>query len=144
VTRVNAAAIATGAIRAQWPRGQYRLHPAVEAKRAFNTDDARMLMPWATNPHGPEHRRAHPAGGHKWVTVSSGPRQRDPDRAARASGMGTVINAYFADQASFPREAGDEIAKRFGMSPKNGGADDPYDEAAAWAMKCSATTCFRK
>ena len=138
VTRVNAAALATGS----YPDrnglvGNTVFIPAVEAKRAFNTDDARMLMRLEdrvlTAPSLPE--LLAPAG-HKFVAISSGSTGSAFLLAPRSAskGIGTVINGYFAEQASFPREAGDEILKRFGKPSGKGGAADPFDDAVAWAM----------
>jgi predicted AlkP superfamily pyrophosphatase or phosphodiesterase len=138
VTRVNSAALATGT----YPdrnglMGNLVYIPAVDPKHAFNNDDASMLLKLGdrilTVPSLAERMQA---AGEKFVAVSSGSTGSALLMAPRApSGAGVVINGYFAGQASFPREPGEEIVKRFGAAPKKGGAADPYDDAMDWGMK---------
>src|SRR5258706_6299405 len=138
VTRVNSAALATGS----YPdrnglMGNLVYIPAVDPKRAFNNDDASMLLRLGdrilTAPSLAERRQR---AGERFVGVSSGSTGSALLMAPRAPfGAGVVINGYFAGQASYPREPGDEIVKRLGAPPKKGGAADPHDDAVDWAMK---------
>src|SRR5258706_7814092 len=138
VTRVNSAALATGS----YPdrnglMGNLVYIPAVDPKRAFNNDDASMLLRLGdrilTAPSLAERMQA---AGEKFVGVSSGSTGSALLMAPRAPfGAGVVINGYFAGRASYPREPGDEIVRRLGAPPEKGGAGDPPDDARDWAMK---------
>jgi len=138
VTRVNASAIGSGTYPARnGMMGNTVFIPAVDPKRAFNNDDARLLMKLGDDALTvPTLAELMEKSGEKLVVVSSGSTgsafllaQRSP------KGMGTVINGYFEGQASYPREAGDEAVKRFGPASAKAGARDSFDDAAAWGMK---------
>ncbi len=137
VTRLNASSIGTGAYPSRHGMmGNSVFIPAVDAKRAFNNDDAAKLLPLGerilTTPGLAElmHR-----AGEKFIAVSSGSTGSALLLAPRSpGGIGIVINGYFDGQVAFPKEAGEAIAKRFGPAPKKGGAKDTYDDAMVWGM----------
>jgi predicted AlkP superfamily pyrophosphatase or phosphodiesterase len=140
VTRVNATSIATGSYPGRHGiMGNSIYVPAVEAKRAFTNDDAKMLLRLEDRiVTAPGLADVLQAEGHKYVAVSSGSTGSALLLAPRSPrGVGIVFNGDFApgEQAAFPKEAGVEVLKRFGPAPKKGGATMPYDESAAWAMK---------
>jgi predicted AlkP superfamily pyrophosphatase or phosphodiesterase len=138
VTRVNATAIGSGTYPARnGMMGNTVFIPAVDPKRAFNNDDARLLMKLGDDVLTvPTLAELMEKSGEKLVVVSSGSTGSAFLLAPRSpKGMGTVINGYFEGQASYPREAGDEAVKRFGPASTKGGAGDSFDDAAAWGMK---------
>src|SRR5262249_32847221 len=108
--------------------------PAVDPKRPFTNDDARLLMKLGDDVLTvPTLAELMQKAGEKLVVVHSGTTGSAILLAPRSpKGLGTVINGYFEGQVSFPREVGDEAVKRFGAPPKKGGAQDPYDDPVAW------------
>jgi arylsulfatase A-like enzyme len=138
VTRVNATSIASG----MYPdrhgiMGNSIFVPAVEAKRAFTNDDAKMLLRLGeritTAPSLAEILKDE-----KVVAVSSGSTGSALLLAPRApAGVGLVINGDFApgEQVAFPKESSAALLSRFGAAPRKGGAKDAYDASVAWAMR---------
>ena len=136
VTRVNASSIATGSYPDKHGlMGNIVYIPEVDAKKAFNNDDARMLMKLGDHIlTTPSLAELLPAGD-RMVSVSSGSTGSALLVVPRAAqGVGTVINGYFDGAMSQPPEAGEAIRKRFSNAPKKGGALEAHDEAMAWGM----------
>jgi arylsulfatase A-like enzyme len=140
VTRVNATSIASG----MYPdrhgiMGNRIFVPAVDPKRAFNNDDAKLLLRLG------EHITTAPSlaeilhgSADRFVAVSSGSTGSALLLAPRApGGMGMVVNGGFTpgEQVAFPKEDSAAILSRFGPAPKKGGATEPHDEPVAWAMR---------
>lgn len=138
VTRVNAAAIGSGTYPSRnGMMGNTVFIPSVDAKRAFNNDDARQLLKLGDDMLTvPSLAELMETSGEKLVVVSSGSTGSAILLAPRSpKAMGTVINGYFEGQASYPRNAGDEAVKRLGPPSPKGGARDPFDDAVSWGMK---------
>jgi len=138
VTRVNASAIGSGTYPARnGMMGNTVFIPEVDAARAFNNDDARMLLKLGDRIlTAPSMAELLARSGKKLIAVSSGSTGSALLLAPRSpAGLGTVINGYFDGQASFPREAGDEVVKRLGKPPAKGGAQDAFDDSMVWGMQ---------
>ena len=138
VTRVNSSSIATGSYPARHGMmGNTVFLPEVDPARAFSNDDAKLLLKLGDHIlTAPSMAELMHQAGKTFVAVSSGSTGSGLLLAPRApAGLGTVINGYFDGQASFPREAGDEVLRRFGQATAKGGAQDPFDDAVAWHMK---------
>ena len=142
VTRVNAAAISTGA---QPGRngivGNQLYAPAVDPRRAFDTGDHRNLrrLDEATGgqlllaPTLAERLHAH---GRRLAAVSSGSTGSalllNPRAAA---GIGLLVNGYLEPgrTVAHPAEASAAILARFGPAPAK--ASGRYDTAVAWTQR---------
>ena len=140
VTRVNATALGSGTYPARnGIMGNSIYVPAVDAKRAFTNDDAQKLLVLGDRVvTAPGLADVLKAMGERYVVVSSGSTGSALLNAPNApQGVGMVVNGDFApgEQVAFPKEAGAEILKRFGPSPKKGGANDHYDPSVSWAAK---------
>ena len=138
VTRVNASAIGTGTYPARnGLMGNTVFIPAVDPRRAFNNDDARLLLKLGDDILSvPSLAELMQRAGEKFIAVTTGSTGSALLLAPRSpKGMGTVINGYYEGQASYPREAGEEVIKRLGPPPAKGGAAVSYDNAVAWGMK---------
>ena len=138
VTRVNAAALATGSYPARnGIMGNSIYIPAIEPSRAFNNDDANMLLRMGDRiVTAPGLADALKAAGERYVAVSSGSTGSALLLSPNAPrGVGLVINGDFVpgEQVAFPRQAGAEVLKRFGPAPKKGGATDAYGASVTWA-----------
>jgi arylsulfatase A-like enzyme len=144
VTRVNASSLASGSYPAGTGiMGNQIYIPAVQPRRAFSNDDARMLLRLDEVEPGrivtaQGIAEILQAAGEKMVAVSSGSTGSALLLAPKAPrGTGTVINGDFSPgtQVAFPAEISAEVLKRFGPAPKKGGPADPYDDSVTWAMK---------
>ncbi|MGE5615843.1 MAG: alkaline phosphatase family protein, partial [Bacillota bacterium] len=137
VTRVNAAAIGSGTYpEHNGMMGNTVFIPAVDPKRAFNNDNARSLLKLGDDILTvPSLAELMQKAGEKLVVVSSGSTGGAILLAPRSpKGMGTVIHGLFDGQASYPREPGDEVLRRFGSPPTKGGPRDSQSENVAWAV----------
>lgn len=138
VTRVNASVIGSGTYpEHNGMMGNNVFIPAVDPQKAFNNDDAKLLMKLGDDILTvPSLAELMEKSGQKLVVVGTGSTGSAILLAPRApKGMGTVIHGYFDGQPSYPRAPGDEAVKRFGPSPMKGGARDPHDNAVEWGMK---------
>ena len=140
VTRVNATSIASG----MYPdrhgiMGNRIFIPAVDPKRAFNNDDAKLLLRLGEHiTTAPSLAEILQGSADKFVAVSSGSTGSALLLAPRApGGIGVVINGGFTpgEEVAFPKEASAAILARFGPAPKKGGATEAHDESVAWAMR---------
>src|SRR6185436_19290975 len=108
---------------------------AVDAKRAFTNDNAKLLLPLGDNILTVTGlAEMLQKAGEKMVTVSSGSTGSALLTAPRAAkGIGVVIHPDF-DGAVVPANAVTGLFDRFGPAPKKGGARVPYDESMVWGM----------
>jgi predicted AlkP superfamily pyrophosphatase or phosphodiesterase len=143
VTRVNAAALATGTYPGTNGINGNRMYvPAVHTTQAFSNDDFRNLLKLDQVSGGrmvlatslAEHLRAR---GRVLAAVSSGSTGSalllNP-RAAR--GVGILVNGYLEPgvRVAHPEKVNAEILARFGPAPAKGGRADPNDAAVDWAQ----------
>ncbi len=143
VTRVNAAAIGTGA----WPDrngilGNSLYVRAVDPGHAFSNDDHNNLL-----------RLDQATGGGMVLTKSLGELLQDRGRhlAAVSSGstgsalltnpraprgVGVLINGYWEPgvRAAFPDAVNAEVLRRFGTAPARAGAAEAQDGSVAWTQ----------
>jgi arylsulfatase A-like enzyme len=139
VTGVNAAAIGSGS----YPDrngivGNNIYVPAVDAKRSFNNDDAKLLLRLGDDIVTSKGLAEilHEAG-ERLVVVSSGSSGRALLVAPRSPrGLGIVIHPAFPllEEAGNLKEASAEVVKRLGPAPKKGSASEPNDDSVNWAM----------
>jgi arylsulfatase A-like enzyme len=139
VTRVNATAIGTG----NYPdrngiMGNNVYIPAVDAKHAFNNDDAKLLLRLGDDiVTSPSLAEILQGAGERLVVVSSGSSGGALLVAPRSPrGLGLVIHPAFHlfENAGDLKEANALVVKRFDPVPKKGGAADPNDASVTWAM----------
>src|SRR5262245_33268681 len=143
VTRVNAAALATGTQPGTNGIVGNRMHvAAVNPGRAFDTGDYRNLLQLGHTAGGrpvlaptlAERLHAH---GRRLVAVSSGSTGSafllNPHSTA---GIGALVNGYFVpgQTVAYPAKESEAILDRFGPAPPKGRADR-YDDAVAWALR---------
>ena len=142
VTRVNAAAIATGAQPgANGIVGNQMYAPAVDERRAFNTGNYRNLL--ALDPTGggrvvfrptlAERLHAH---GLTMAGVSSGSTGSGFLLNPRApSGVGMLVNGYFdpGQTVAYPPALSEAILAKFGPAPPKGAGR--HDAAVAWTER---------
>jgi arylsulfatase A-like enzyme len=143
VTRVNAAALVTGAQPGRHGiTGNQMYVPAVDAGRAFSTDDYRQLARLDAASGGrvllvptlAERLHAH---GLRLAAVSSGSTGSawllDPKAAA---GVGVLVNGYFdpGTTVAYPADVNAAILGKFGPAPAKKGAER-YDAAVAWSQR---------
>jgi arylsulfatase A-like enzyme len=139
VTGVNAAAIGSGS----YPDrngivGNNIYIPAVDAKRSFNNDDAKLLLRLGDDIVTSKGlAEILQEAGERLVVVSSGSSGRALLVAPRSPrGLGIVIHPAFQliESAGDLKEANAAVVKRFGAAPTKGGATDPNDDSVNWAM----------
>lgn len=144
VTRVNSSSIATGMQPARHGMmGNQVYIPAVDAAKAFNNDNAQLLLKLDEASPGRILLTSTVAelaaeAGKRFVAVSSGSTGSALLLAPRAPrGSGTVINGDFMGGAiaGWPEAVSKAVLERFGPAPKKGGARDPYDASVDWAMR---------
>lgn len=142
VTRVNAAAIATGAYPGTNGIVSNAMYvPEVHRTRAFNTGDFRNLLALDQVSDG---RLVYvktlgellQERGMRLAAVSSGSTGSSlllNPRAVR--GVGVLVNGYFEPgvQVAFPAEVNAAILGRFGAAPSKGGTFDPSRRPVDWA-----------
>jgi predicted AlkP superfamily pyrophosphatase or phosphodiesterase len=141
VTRVNAAAIGTGA----YPStngivGNVMYVPEVNQGRPFNLGEYQHLVGLAAAGDGRvvlaktlgEHLQEH---GLQLAVVSSGSTGSSLLLNPHAvHGIGTLVNGYFepGQLVAFPPEVNATILTRFGPAPAKGGASEPHQAAVDW------------
>lgn len=142
VTRVNAAAIGTGA----YPStngivGNVMYVPEVNHGRPFNLGDYHHLVSLDAVSGGQlvsvktlgEHLQEHAL---QLAVVSSGSTGSSMLLNPSAiRGVGTLVNGYFdpGRLVAFPPEVNATILKRFGPAPAKGGTSEPHRAAVDWA-----------
>jgi arylsulfatase A-like enzyme len=144
VTRVNAAAIATGA---QPGRngivGNQMYVPALDEGRAFDTGDHRNFLALARTGDGrvletPTLAERLHARGRRLVGVSSGSTgsaflldPRAPD------GVGALVNGYLdpGKTVAYPAALGERILSRLGPAPAKAPGGSRFDAHVAWAQR---------
>ena len=144
VTRVNAAALATGMQPGtNGILGNQMYVPAVEPARAFGTDDHRSLL---ALDHATGGRlvlgrtlaeRLH-ARGLLLAAVSSGSTGSALLTNPRAAtGTGVLVNGYLdpGQTVAWPEATGAAILARFGPAPAKGGRADRYDAPVTWTQR---------
>jgi predicted AlkP superfamily pyrophosphatase or phosphodiesterase len=144
VTRVNAAALATGMQPGtNGILGNQMYVPAVDPARAFGTDDHRNLL---AVDHATGGRlvlgrtlaeRLH-ARGRVLAAVSSGSTGSALLTNPRAvAGIGVLVNGDLdpGKRVAWPESASATILARFGPAPAKGGAADRYDASVAWSQR---------
>jgi predicted AlkP superfamily pyrophosphatase or phosphodiesterase len=142
VTRVNAAAIATGTHPGHNGMvGNSIYVRAVDPRHAFSNDDHKMLL-----------RLDQVTGGGMVLTKSLGEiLQEHGKRLAAVSsgstgsalltnpraprGIGVLIDGYWEPGVALPRAVSDEVLLRFGPPPARGGASEPQDASVAWTQR---------
>jgi arylsulfatase A-like enzyme len=144
VTRVNAATLATGAQPGtSGIVGNQMYVPAVDARRAFGTDDYRslraldgatggrvVLVPTlAERLHARGLRLAGVGSGSTGSTFLLNPRAPD--------GVGVLVNGYFepGKTVAYPADVSATILARFGPAPPKGGLADRYDSVVTWTQR---------
>ena len=144
VTRVNAAALATGMQPGTMGIvGNQMYVPAVEPARAFGTDDHRRLMALDRATGGrlvlgrtlAERLRAH---GLRLAAVSSGSTGSALLTNPRAvAGVGVLVNGDLepGKTVAWPPDVSEAILAKFGAAPAKGGAADRYDASVAWTQR---------
>ena len=141
VTRVNAAAIGTGA----YPStngivGNVMYVPEVNQGRPFNLGEYQHLVSLAAAGDGRvvlvkalgEHLQEH---GLQLAVVSSGSTGSSLLLNPGAiRGVGTLVNGYFdpGRLVAFPPEVNATILERFGPAPAKGGTSEPHQAAVDW------------
>ncbi len=144
VTRVNAAALATG----MQPGtsgivGNQMYVPAVEPARAFGTDDHRSLLALDRATGGrlvlgrtlAERLQGH---GLRLAAVSSGSTGSALLTNPRATtGVGVLINGYFdpGTTVAWPADVNAAVLAKFGKAPAKGGGADRYDASVDWTQR---------
>lgn len=144
VTRVNAAALATGMQPAtNGILGNQMYVPAVEPARAFGTDDHRSLL---ALDHATGGRlvlgrtlaeRLH-ARGLVLAAVSSGSTGSALLTNPRAvAGIGVLVNGYLdpGKRVAWPDATSAAILARFGPAPAKGGGADRYEASVTWTQR---------
>lgn len=143
VTRVNAAAIATGTQPGTHGIVGNRLYvPAVDPRRAFDTGNYRNLLALDQASGGrlvttrslSERLRAH---GLSMIGVSSGSTGSALLLNPRApAGVGAVVNGYFdpGKIVAYPRDLSERILAKFGPAPVKQGVAR-HDAAVAWTER---------
>jgi len=144
VTRVNAAALATGAQPGASGIVGNQLHvPAVDARRALDTGNHRNLLAIdeATGgrlvavPTLAERLRGQGLG---LAAVSSGSTGSALLLNPRApAGVGVLVNGYLdpGTTVAYPADASQTILAKFGPAPAKGAGAGRYDAAVAWAER---------
>jgi arylsulfatase A-like enzyme len=144
VTRVNAAALATGTQPgANGILGNQMYVPAVDPRRAFDTGDHRNLLRLDAVTGGrlvlavtlAERLQAHGLG---LAGVSSGSTGSAFLLNPRAlSGVGALVNGYLdpGKIVAYPPDVNATVLARFGSAPAKGGAADRYDASVAWTQR---------
>jgi arylsulfatase A-like enzyme len=144
VTRVNSASLSTGMQPARHGiMGNQIYIPAVDPLKAFTNDNFLPLLKLGEVTDGrivltPSIAELAAATGRRYVAVSSGSTGSALLMAPRAPrGSGTVINGSFYGSVSvgWPESVSNEVLKRFGAQPKEGGAKDNFNAAVDWSMK---------
>ena len=142
VTRVNSAAISTGAQPGtNGILGNQMYVPAVDQQRAFDLGNYRNLLRLDEVTGGrlvlsrtlAERLHDH---GLRLAAVSSGSTGSSFLLNPRApSGIGVLVNGYLdpGTTVAFPADASASILAKFGPAPPKGGATDRHDAAVAWA-----------
>ena len=143
VTRVNAAALATGTQPGtNGIVGNQIYVPAVDAQRALDTGNVRNLIrvdeatagQLVLAPTLAERLRAH---GLRLVAVSSGSTGSAFLLNPRApAGVGALVNGYLdpGRTVGYPSEVSAAVLAKFGPAPPKAGADR-YDEPVAWTQR---------
>src|SRR5262245_11827098 len=144
VTRVNAAAIATGTYPARNGIFGNRIYVrAVDPNSAFNNDDHRNLLR-LDEVTGGGMVLAKSLGeilterGKRLAAVSSGSTGQVLLLNPRApKGVGVLINGYWEPglRVAFPNAVNDAVLQRFGPAPARGGAAASDDPAVAWTQR---------
>src|SRR5713226_795289 len=143
VTRVNAAAIATGTYpdRTGIPGNRIYIR-AVDPNSAFNNDDHRNLLR-LDEVTGGSMVLVKSLGeilaerGKRLAAVSSGSTGQALLLNPRApKGVGVLVSGYWEPgvRVAFPPEINETVLKRFGPAPAKGGAIDNHDAAVAWTQ----------
>lgn len=144
VTRVNAAALATGMQPGTMGIvGNQMYVPAVDPARAFGTDDYRSLIALDRATDGrlvlgrtlAERMQGH---GLRLAAVSSGSTGSALLTNPRATaGVGVLVNGYFdpGKMVAWPAETSAAILAKFGAAPVRGGGADRYDASVAWTQR---------
>src|SRR5262245_41583763 len=137
VTRVNAAAIATGTQPAtNGVVGNQMYVPAVNPRRAFDTGDYRNFLKLDRVVHVPTLAERLRARGLVLGGVSSGSTGSAFLLNPRApSGVGVVVNGYFdpARTVAYPPDVSASILAKFGPAPAKGGGR--YDAVVTWTQR---------
>ena len=142
VTRVNAAAIATGT----WPGrngmvGNSIYVRAVDPRHAFSNDDHKILLRLDEVTGGgmvltKSLGEILQESGRRLVTVSSGSTGSALLTNPRAPrGVGALIDGYWQPGVALPQSVSDEVLARFGPPPVRGGASEPQDSSVAWTQR---------
>ena len=143
VTRVNAAALATGTQPGtNGIVGNQIYVPAVDAQRALDTGNVRNLIrvdeatagQLVLAPTLAERLQAH---GLRLVAVSSGSTGSAFLLNPRApAGVGALVNGYLdpGRTVGYPSEVSAAVLAKFGPAPPKAGADR-YDEPVAWTQR---------
>ncbi len=144
VTRVNAAALATGMQPGTMGIvGNQMYVPAVEPARAFGTDDHRSLIALDRVTGGrlvlgrtlAERLQAH---GLRLAAVSSGSTGSALLTNPRAvAGVGVLVNGDLepGTTVAWPADVSEAILAKFGAPPAKGGGADRYDASVAWTQR---------
>jgi predicted AlkP superfamily pyrophosphatase or phosphodiesterase len=144
VTRVNAAAMATGTYPGKnGIVGNTLYVPKVNPNRAFNNGDYKNLLKLDEVTEGnmvlvKSLGELLHARGLKLAAVSSGSSGQALLLNPRASkGVGIVVNGDLEPGVlvAYPPEVNSEVLSRFGPAPRKGGAKDPYDTSVNWTQE---------
>ena len=142
VTRVNAAAIGTGAYPGRnGIVGNVMYVPEINQGRPFNLGEFQHLLSLGAVSNGQvvlvktlgEHLQEHAL---QLAVVSSGSTGSSLLLNPRAiHSVGTLVNGYFdpGRLVAFPPEVNKAILERFGPAPAKGGTSDPHQAAVDWA-----------
>lgn len=136
VTRVNASSIGTGAYPDRHGiMGNTIYIPSVDRDKAFNNDNAALLMkiegPILT---APGLASILQGAGKRFAVVSSGSTGSALLLAPESpKGVGLVVNSYIkaGEIAAWPESASAKVLERFGRPPVKGGATANYDPQVA-------------
>jgi arylsulfatase A-like enzyme len=139
VTRVNAAAIATGTQPGTNGLVGNRMYvPAVDPKRAFDTADYRNFLKLDPVVHTVTLAERLHARGLLLAAVSSGSTGSALLTNPRAAaGTGVLVNGYLdpGQTVAWPEATGAAILARFGPAPAKGGRADRYDAPVTWTQR---------
>jgi predicted AlkP superfamily pyrophosphatase or phosphodiesterase len=144
VTRVNAAALATGAQPGtNGIVGNQMYVPAVETRRAFDTGNVANLWKLDDVSGGrllmvPTLAERLHAQGRKLAAVSSGSTgSAFLTNTRAAAGVGALVNGYLdpGKIVAYPAEMSAGILAKFGPAPPKASAADRYDAVVAWTQR---------
>jgi predicted AlkP superfamily pyrophosphatase or phosphodiesterase len=144
VTRVNAAAMATGTYPGKnGIVGNTLYVPKVNLNRAFNNGDYKNLLKLDEVTEGnmvlvKSLGELLQARGLKLAAVSSGSSGQALLLNPRApKGVGILVNGDLEPGAlvAYPPNVNSEVLSRFGPAPRKGGQKDPYDASVNWTQE---------